>query len=142
MKIKGMVVAVLVAGASLTVCAEAGAATPECSSARKAIQPVTLEDPGRWTYTYRLSWCADGDKISGVEVKVTSEVHDPTCTWVGRIEESVKPVADSEQGAWSAFDMSEFSCGRDKPVGVNPWVVITFEPSGKYAVERDVAPAT
>lgn len=141
MKIKGMVVAVLVAGASLTVCAEAGAATAECASGRKAIQPVTHEDPGRWTYTYHLSWCGDDGRISGVETAVIPQIHDRTCTWVGRMEERTVPVQDSDSGAWVAFDMSEFACGADKPVGVNPWVRITFEPSGKYEAEGDIAPA-
>lgn len=142
MKIKGMVVAVLVAGASLTVGAEAGAATAECRTGRKAIQPVTHQDPGRWTYTYHLSWCGDDGKISEIEAAVTAQVHDRSCTWDGRMEEWALPVQDSPSGAWNAFDMSAFSCGTDKPVGVNPWVRITFEPSGKYEVEGDVWAAT
>ena len=128
--------AVLCAGFTITAPGEAGAA-PECASGVKVIKPVVLEDPGRWTYTFDLSWCADGGTIRWAEPSVTARVHSPACRWVGRIEESIKVLPDK---AWSAFDMSEFSC-RDsagKEHGVNPWVVVTFHPAGAYDTSSDI----
>ncbi|MFI5558617.1 hypothetical protein ACIA2T_05000 [Amycolatopsis japonica] len=129
--------AILCAGLTFAVPGEAEAAR-ECASGAKVIKPVVLEDPGRWTYTFDLSWCAEGGSIVWAEPSVTARVHSPACRWVGRVEESIKQLPDK---AWSVFDMSEFSCqdGAGKEHGVNPWVVVTFHPAGAYDTSGDIA---
>ncbi|GAB3717441.1 hypothetical protein GCM10027598_28170 [Amycolatopsis oliviviridis] len=132
---------VLCAGLTFAGADEASAARP-CASGVKTIKPVVLEDPGRWTYTYDLAWCADGGTVVWVEPSVTPRVHVPACNWVGRIEESLrKPVREGDP--WTAFDMSEFSCADNagKEHGVNPWVVVSFAPSGAYTVTSGIDPA-
>ncbi|OLZ53354.1 hypothetical protein BS329_11155 [Amycolatopsis coloradensis] len=133
---------VMVLFAGLTFAAEGEAnAARDCASGVKTIKPVVLETPKKWTYTYGLSWCADGGKVTWAEPSVTPRVHDVACRWAGRIEESVRPVPDSV--TWSAYDMGEFSC-RDnagKEHGVNPWVVVTFDPAGGYDTRSGIAAA-
>ncbi|MFD5091864.1 hypothetical protein ACFWMR_14765 [Amycolatopsis thailandensis] len=133
--------AVLCAGLTFTAAGEANA-DRECAAGVKIIKPVVLEDPGKWTYTYNLSWCADGGAVVWVAPAVTAKVHTPACRWVGRIEEAVRPIKD-ERGRWTAFDMSEFSCADSagKEHGVNPWVVVTFEPAGRYDTTSGIAAA-
>ncbi|WP_340686875.1 hypothetical protein LCL61_11825 [Amycolatopsis coloradensis] len=128
---------ILCAGLTIAAPAEADAA-PECASGVKVIKPVVLEEAGRWTYTFDLSWCSDGGTIIWAEPSVTALVHSPACRWAGRIEESIKELPDK---AWSAFDMSEFSCqdSAGKEHGVNPWVVVTFHPAGGYYTSSDIA---
>ncbi|MFI7117320.1 hypothetical protein [Amycolatopsis sp. NPDC049868] len=128
---------ILCAGLTFATPGEADAAR-ECGSGVKAIKPVVLEDPGRWTYTFGLSWCAEGGSIVWAEPSVSPRVHSPACRWVGRIEESMTELPDKR---WSAFDMSEFSCqdGAGKEDGVNPWVVVTFHPAGTYDTSSDIA---
>ncbi|MEU3765479.1 hypothetical protein AB0E55_10510 [Amycolatopsis keratiniphila] len=129
----------MVLGAGLTLAAPGEAeAARECGSGVKVIEPVVLEDPGRWTYTFDLAWCADGGSIIWAEPSVTPRVHSPACRWVGRVEESIRQLPDK---AWSVFDMSEFSCqdGAGKEHGVNPWVVVTFHPAGAYDTSGDIA---
>lgn len=129
--------AILCAGLTFAVPGEAEAAR-ECASGAKVIKPVVLEEPGRWTYTFDLSWCAEGGSIVWAEPSVTARVHSPACRWVGRVEESIKQLPDK---AWSVFDMSEFSCldASGKEHGVNPWVVVTFHPAGAYDTSGDIA---
>ncbi|AUI61805.1 hypothetical protein [Amycolatopsis sp. BJA-103] len=131
---------VLCAGLTFVATGEADAAR-QCASGVKIIKPVVLEDPGRWTYTFDLSWCADGGTIVWAEPSVAARVHSPACRWVGRIEESLGKTPDGP--VWKAFDMSEFSCqdGKGKENGVNPWVVVTFDPSGGYDSQSAIAAA-
>ncbi|EMD23170.1 hypothetical protein C791_7532 [Amycolatopsis azurea DSM 43854] len=120
---------------------ETNAARP-CASGVKTIKPVVLEDPGRWTYTYNLSWCADGGTVAWIEPSVIARVHTPACRWVGRIEESLqKPPQGSSQ--WTATDTSEFSCADNagKEHGVNPWVIVNFVPAGAYKITSGIDPA-
>ncbi|WP_037317628.1 hypothetical protein [Amycolatopsis orientalis] len=132
--------AVLCAGLTFVADGEADAAG-DCASGVKTIKPVALEDPGRWTYAFDLSWCADGGTIVWAEPSVTARVLDPACRWIGRVEESLRRDPDSAR--WTAFDMSEFSCpdGAGKEHGVNPWVVVTFDPAGGYDSRSGVAVA-
>ncbi|OKJ97596.1 hypothetical protein [Amycolatopsis sp. CB00013] len=129
--------AILCAGLTFAVPGEAEAAR-ECASGAKVIKPVVLEDPGRWTYTFDLSWCAEGGSIVWAEPSVAARVHSPACRWVGRVEESIRQLPDK---TWSVFDMSEFSCldSAGKEHGVNPWVVVTFHPAGAYDISGDIA---
>ncbi|MGW5701398.1 hypothetical protein [Amycolatopsis japonica] len=129
--------AMLCAGLTFAVPGEAEAVR-ECASGAKVIKPVVLEDPGRWTYTFDLSWCAEGGSIVWAEPSVTARVHSPACRWVGRVEESIRRLPDK---TWSVFDMSEFSCldTSGKEHGVNPWVVVTFHPAGAYDASGDIA---
>ncbi|OXM51935.1 hypothetical protein [Amycolatopsis alba] len=132
---------VLCAGLTFAATEEASAARP-CSTGVKTIRPVVLEDPGKWTYTYNLSWCADGGTVVWADPSVTPRVHTPACRWVGRMEESLrKPIV--ENGTWTATDTSEFSCGdKDgKEHGVNPWVIVNFFPAGEYKVKSGIDPA-
>ncbi|ANN15051.1 hypothetical protein SD37_04820 [Amycolatopsis orientalis] len=131
--------AVLCAGLTFVAAGEASAAIPDCASGVKTIKPVVLEDPGRWTYTFDLSWCADAGTIVWAQPSVTPLVLDPACRWVGRVEESLG--REPGGAAWRAFDMSEFSCldGAGKEHGVNPWVIVTFDPAGGYDTRGDVA---
>nr|RSN07274.1 hypothetical protein DMC63_35235 [Streptomyces sp. WAC 05977] len=138
MRVKNVLACSMILCSGFTITAPAEA-TPECASGVKVIKPVVLEDPGRWTYTFDLSWCADGGTIRWAEPAVTARVHSPACRWAGRIEESLTKTPGSE--AWSAFDMSEFSCqdGAGKEHGVNPWVVVDFYPTGAYETSSDIA---
>ncbi|MBB5853069.1 hypothetical protein ACFQ05_07210 [Amycolatopsis umgeniensis] len=129
---------ILCAGLTFVATGEANAAR-ECASGAKVIKPVVLEDPGKWTYTFDLSWCANGGTIVWAEPSVTARVHSSACRWVGRIEESLGGKPNSS--VWQAYDMSEFSCldSKGKEHGVNPWVVVTFDPAGGYESRSDVA---
>lgn len=141
MTIRNVVAGSVLLCAGLTFVAEGEAnAARDCASGVKTIKPVVLEDPGRWTYTYGLSWCADGGTIGWAEPSVTPRVLDTACRWVGRIEEAVNPVQGGPR--WSAFDMSEFSClaSDGKEHGVNPWVVVTFAPAGAYDTRSGIEP--
>ncbi|MFC3451411.1 hypothetical protein [Amycolatopsis speibonae] len=143
MTIKNVLAGSVVLWAGLTFAAtDEASAARDCASGVRTIKPVVLEEPGKWTYTYNLSWCADGGAVVWVVPAVTARVHSAACRWIGRIEESVRPTKD-ERGRWTAFDMSEFSCtdNAGKEHGVNPWVVVTFEPAGAYDTTSGIAAA-
>jgi hypothetical protein len=111
--------------------ATAGAAENQCWTTK----PVELGVEGAWRYTFEVSWCVRGSKFTSVEPKVTHEVLDPACSWVGSLEEALtKPADDTTR---TAFNLSEFSCPADiSAKGVNPWVVITLHTDGTYTVDQ------
>ncbi|MFS8102470.1 hypothetical protein LFM09_35630 [Lentzea alba] len=108
-----------------------------CSTPVLTSAPVQLDSPGRWSYTYRVSWCVEGGKITAITPHVTHEENGDACVWVANAEESQTPVLDGS-GAWNAFNMAEFSCKNgDGTDGIaNPWGTITVWPNGTSSVLR------
>jgi hypothetical protein len=97
--------------------------------------PIELTNEGVWKYANQVSWCAQGDKITSVEVTVTHEVLDQACSWAGRVEESDTPAKDG--AGRTVYDQSEFACpGAIGAKGVNPWVIVTVQPDGTYTVDQ------
>ncbi|MFJ7213360.1 hypothetical protein [Amycolatopsis sp. NPDC098790] len=98
-----------------------------------SIEPIELGLDGVWSYTYEVSWCAEGAEIVSVDPVVTYEVIAPVCRWVGSVEES---VTKSEEGTRTAFNLSEFSCPGDIGAkGVTPWAIVTVHADGTYTVD-------
>jgi hypothetical protein len=109
--------------------ATAGAAEDQCWST----EVVQLGVEQAWSYTYQVSWCAEGSEITRVDPTVTHAVLDPVCSWVGSIEES---VTKAPNGTRTAFNLSEFSCPADIGTkGVNPWVIINLRADGTYTID-------
>lgn len=129
--------ATVVAGISLTTGTATGATETTCSTPVLTSAPVRLTDPGRWSYTYHVSWCVEGGRITDITQHIAHEEDGSTCVWVANQEESKTPVADGS-GAWDAFNMVELSCedATGKPGSVNPWGVITVRPDGTSTVLR------
>ncbi|ONI75012.1 hypothetical protein ALI144C_40295 [Actinosynnema sp. ALI-1.44] len=122
--------AVSVVGIPSTASAGVFPAAQACSTA-----PYTAEVPLRyqdlWTYTFKATWCAEEARIVWAEVAVTHEEHSETCTWIGRLEEWT--TRDPGTGAWTVFDMSEYSCrtgAGTAPKGWTPWAMVTVQPDG------------
>jgi hypothetical protein len=110
--------------------ATAGAAEKICWS----IEPIELALEDVWSYTYQVSWCAEGTEIVSVDPVVTHQVIAPVCSWVGNLEESVTKSPDGE--ARTAYILSAFSCPGDVGAkGVTPWAIVTLQPNGTYTVD-------
>jgi hypothetical protein len=123
---------VLLAGLPVST---AQAAEATCPTPEKTSEVVRLSDPGKWSYTYYVSWCVENGKVTSITPHVTHEEDSTWCSWVGSAEEAMTPVADGS-GAWNAFNMSAFSCkdSAGKPGSVTPWAVITVRPNGSSSV--------
>lgn len=124
-----LVTAGLLATIPFVTGATAGAAEQTCWS----IEPIELGLDGVWSYTYQVSWCAEGPEIVSVDPVVTHQVIAPVCSWVGSVEES---VTKSPDGGRTAFNLSEFSCPAEIVAkGVTPWAIVTLQPDGTYTVD-------
>lgn len=123
--------------AGLTTGTAAAAEEIPCSTKVLRSTPVRLTDPGRWTFTYQVSWCVEQGKITAIAPHITHEEDGSTCVWVASVEEAITPVLDGS-GAWNAFHMAEFSCRNgDGTDGIaNPWGTITVWPNGASKVLR------
>jgi hypothetical protein len=132
--------AVCFTGVPLAAGTADAAAAPKCSSTPWTSDPVVISRADQWSYAYRLTWCVEGSEIIWVEPSVTHEEVPDTCTWVGSMEEWVRP---GPGGSWTAFNLSEFSCQVTTATvskGVNPWVILNVFPDGSYAVvEKGIA---
>ncbi len=116
----------------------AGAADEtKCSTPVLTSTSVQLANPGRWSYTYKVTWCVENGEITAITPHVTHEADGSTCTWVTNAEEAQTPVRDGS-GAWNAYNMAEFSCrNSDGTDGIaNPWAIITVWPNGTSSVLR------
>lgn len=124
---------VLFAGLPVTT---ARAAETTCPTPEHTSQVLRLGEPGRWGYTYQISWCVQGGKITGITPHMTHEEDGVTCVWVMNAEEYRRPVPDGS-GAWENFNMVEFSCkdAVGKFASVNPWGVITVRPDGTSSID-------
>jgi hypothetical protein len=110
--------------------ATAGAAERTCWS----IEPIELALEDVWSYTYQVTWCAEGAEIVSVDPVITHQVIAPVCSWVGSVEESVTKSPDGQ--ARTAFNLSEFFCPGDIGAkGVTPWAIVTLHPNGTYTVD-------
>ncbi|MEV6239273.1 hypothetical protein [Lentzea sp. NPDC051838] len=104
----------------------------KCATPMYTSTSVQLAEPGRWAYTYKVSWCVQDGQITTITPHVTHEADGDPCTWVTSAEEAHIPVQDGS-GAWRAFNMGEFSCTD----GIaNPWAYITVWPDGASSVLR------
>ncbi|MGW4210613.1 hypothetical protein ACWEIJ_21660 [Lentzea sp. NPDC004789] len=122
--------ALLTAGLTTGTAAAAETGCREFTSAA-----VQLADPGRWAYTYNVTWCVVNGKITTITPHLTHEADGSTCVWVTNAEEAITPAQDD---AWNAYNMGEFSCknGDGTDGSVNPWGVITVWPNGDSRVLR------
>jgi hypothetical protein len=136
-KLAAVTAVTFLAGISLTTGTATAATETKCSAPVFTSAPVHLSDPGRWSYTYQVTWCVEGGRITGITPHVTHEVDGRTCAWVANVEEYERPVPDGS-GAWDTFNMAELSCedGGGTPGSVNPWGVITVRPDGTSTVLR------
>jgi hypothetical protein len=119
---------VLFAGLPITT---AQAAEEKCETPLLTSETVRLAEPGKWSYTYQVSWCVDEGRITFITPHVTHEADGTTCVWVTNAEEYEKPVPNGA-GAWETFNMSEFSCKNSagRPASVTPWAKIIIQPNG------------
>lgn len=124
---------VLFAGLPVTT---AQAAEAKCPTPLLTSEVVRLAEPGKWSYTFQVSWCVQDGQITDITPHVTHEADGTTCVWVTNAEEYEKPVGG---GAWEAFNMTEFSCkdANGRPASVNPWAVINIRPDGTSSVPRE-----
>ncbi|QFZ19086.1 hypothetical protein [Saccharothrix syringae] len=134
------VVAVLAAGAALSLpgTRTAEAAPPECTAGPWTAGPLHLEDPGLWSYTYTVTWCARGTEVVWVETKLEHQEFSATCAWQGVLKDSVEKVSGRQ--LWTAFSMGEFSCGGDgvETGAVNPWALINLHPDGNHDLDYGI----
>jgi hypothetical protein len=109
--------------------ATAGAAESHCWTT----EPVPVTNEGVWTYSFQVRWCAEGTKITRQKGNVTHEVLNQDCTWAGRLKDSETPAEDGT--GLTVKNVSQFKCPADiSAKGVNPWVIVTVQPSGTYTV--------
>jgi hypothetical protein len=142
MMIRSMVTAllgcagVLFAGISLATGTAADAEELGCSSPSTSVQ-VYLEDPGRWSYTYQVSWCVAEGRIVEIKPSVVPRVFGSTCTWAGQANGSETP-SPGNSGAWEVFDEGKFSCetATGGTQSFNPWGIIVIRPDGTSDVVR------
>jgi hypothetical protein len=123
--------------AALTTGTAGAADETRCSTPLLTSTSVQLADPGRWAYTFKVTWCVKDGEITAVTPYVTHDQDGTTCVWVTNAEEKNTPVHDGS-GAWTAYNMAEFSCQNgDGTDGVaNPWGIIALWPNGASSVLR------
>ncbi|SDF34804.1 hypothetical protein SAMN05216553_101201 [Lentzea fradiae] len=113
--------------------AAADAATCETSVA------VRLASPGKWSYSYHVTWCVVDGVIDPVSITphLAHAADGTTCAWAASAEEAHLRVNDG-RGAWQAFNMGEFRCrtGDGTDGSINPWGVIEILPDGTSSVVR------
>jgi hypothetical protein len=116
--------------------AAAGAAEKTCWTT----EPEELTNEGLWTYSYEVSWCAEGHDIVSIKPTVTPKALDPACIWVGSRQEPPTPTEDGT--GREVFNVGEFSCSGDVGAkGVNPWVILNLYPNGTCEVsDSDIYP--
>lgn len=132
---KAALLAVFVAGVSLTTGTAASADEPVCATPWNESVIADLTDPGRWTYTYQVFWCVKDGEIIHIKSRLTHDEDGRTCVWVTNAEEAHTRLDD---GDWKSFNMGQLSCtgGDGKPGTVNPWSEIIIRPDGSSEVWR------
>ncbi|RSM48647.1 hypothetical protein DMA12_05805 [Amycolatopsis balhimycina DSM 5908] len=119
----------LLAAIPLATAAAADAAEKTCWTTER----VVLKNEGVWTYSYWVTWCAEGKDIVSIERTQTNRVLNRACNWVGIREASEKPTEDGT--GREVFTLGEFLCRGDVGAkGVNPWVILNLYPDGTSKV--------
>ncbi|HUQ60140.1 hypothetical protein [Lentzea sp.] len=121
----------------------AALATPAAAAVEQAACPtpehksvvVELAGPGRWSYTYHVTWCVEAGKITGITPHLTNTTDGSVCTSFTSAEEAEWPLGNGSE-AWRAFNMGEFSCkkGDGTDGSVNPWGTIEVLPDGRSRI--------
>ena len=87
-----------------------------------------------WSYTYQVSWCAEGSEI----VSGRPDGHPRGARPGLQLGRQHRGVGDEVPGrqARTAFNLSEFSCPADIGTkGVNPWAIINLRADGTYTID-------
>jgi hypothetical protein len=108
---------------------------PPCQTTPWSSEVVHEFSAGEWGYLYRLIWCVEGAKIKWAVPDVVPVLPDASdCTWKGPLENSLKPVPNSEN--WLGFAMGWFSCPpAGGTEGDYPWGIIHIRPDGTSSVQ-------
>jgi hypothetical protein len=124
------VIAAALATPAVAAADEATCSTPEHKSA-----VVELASPGKWSYTYHVTWCVKAGKITSVTPHITSSADGSVCTSFASVEGNEWPLNNGSE-AWRAFNMGEFSCkkGDGTDGSVNPWGTIEVLPGGSSRI--------
>jgi hypothetical protein len=115
----------------------ASAEEPEGGCWTRSVPVPEETDASEWLYEHTVEWCGDGKSVTYVRAEGEfTEEHTEDCVPAG------KPVVTTTPGTpgWDTFSMGTLECEPEvgQPLQVCPWVILTVNGDGTYAVDTGI----